>query len=83
VAFGSQPKLWFVDAPAPVYLPEKYQCPFTFIGSYGEYVVAHRRGDRHVGLITSSGDLAVQVRCPRSITDVQVAEEALVSLQAA
>ena len=77
VAFRSPPNLWFVDAPAPVRLPDQYPWPDYLIGSYGDYLLAHRPRGRDLGLIDESGRLAVQLRCPRAITSVCVAEGAL------
>jgi hypothetical protein len=73
----SQPNLWFVDAPAPVRLPDQYPWPDHLQGSYGNYLLAHRPRGRHLGLIDETGQLAVQLRCPRAITSVCVAEGAL------
>jgi hypothetical protein len=78
VAGRSQPNLWFVDAPAPVRLPDQYPCPDHLIGSYGDYLLAHRPRGRTLGLIDESGALAVQLCCPRAITSLCVAEGALV-----
>jgi len=78
VAFCSQPNLWFVDAHAPVRLPDQYPWPDQLVGSYGNYLLAHPPRGRHLGLIDEAGRLAVQLRCPRAITSVCVAEGALV-----
>jgi hypothetical protein len=78
VAGRSQPNLWFVDAPAPVRLPAQYPWPDHLIGSYGDYLLAHRPRGRDLGLIDESGALAVQLCCPRAITSLCVAEGALV-----
>jgi hypothetical protein len=78
VAGHSQPNLWFVDAPAPVRLPEQYPWPDHLIGSYGDYLLAHRPRGRTLGLIDESGALAVELCCPRAITSLCVAEGALV-----
>jgi DnaJ domain len=78
VARRSPPNLWFVDAPAPVRLPEQYPWPDHLIGSYGDYLLAHRPRGRTLGLIDESGSLAVELRCPRAITSLCVAEGALV-----
>jgi hypothetical protein len=73
----SQPNLWFVDAPAPVRLPDQYPWPDHLIGSYGSLLLAHRPRGRDLGLIDESGALAVQLRCPRPITSVCATEGAL------
>jgi hypothetical protein len=78
VAGRSPPNTWFVDAPAPVRLPDQYPWPDHLIGSYGDYLFAHRPGGRTLGLIDESGALAVQLCCPRAITSLCVAEGALV-----
>jgi len=78
VAFRSQPNLWFVDADAPVSLPNQYPWPDYLLCSYGSYLLAHRPRSRDLGLIDESGRLAVQLRCPRAITSICVAEGALV-----
>jgi hypothetical protein len=78
VAFPPPPNLWFVDAPAPVRLPDQYPWPDHLLGSYGRYLLAHRPRGRDLGLIDETGQLAVQLRCPRAITSVCVAEGALV-----
>jgi hypothetical protein len=78
VAGRSQPNLWFVDAPAPVRLPDQYPWPDHLIGSYGDYLLAHRPRGRTLGLIDESGALAVQLRCPRAITSLCVAQGVLV-----
>jgi DnaJ domain len=78
VAGHSPPNLWFVDAPAPVRLPDQYPWPDHLIGSYGDYLLAHRPRGRTLGLIDESGALAVQLCCPRTITSLCVAEGALV-----
>ena len=78
VSFCSRPNLWFVDAPAPVRLPDQYPWPDHLLGSYGNYLLAHRPHGRHLGLIDESGRLAVQLRCSRAITSVCVADGALV-----
>jgi hypothetical protein len=78
VAGHSQSNLWFVDAPAPVRLPDQYPWPDHLIGSYGNYLLAHRPRDRTLGLIDESGSLAVELRCPRAITSLCVAEGVLV-----
>ena len=78
VAGRSQPNLWFVDAPAPVRLPDPYPWPDHLIGSYGTYLLAHRPRGRHLGLIDETGRLAVQLYCPRAISSVCVADGALV-----
>ena len=77
VATCSQPNLWFVDAGAPVSLPDQYPWPDHLLGSYGSYLLAHRPRGRDLGLIDESGRLAVQLRCPRAITSICVAEGAL------
>jgi hypothetical protein len=74
VATRSQPNLWFVDAPAPVQLPSQYPWPDHLLGSYGNYLLAHRPRGRDLGLIDESGRLAVQLRCPRAITSICVTE---------
>ena len=74
----SPPNLWFVDAPAPVRLPDQYPWPDHLIGSYGDYLLAHRPRGRTLGLIDESGALAVELCCPRAITSLCVAEGALV-----
>jgi hypothetical protein len=78
VAPRSPPNLWFVDAPAPVRLPDQYPWPDHLIGSYGDYLLAQRPRGRDLGLIDESGVLAVQLCCPRAITSLCVAEGALV-----
>jgi DnaJ domain len=78
VAGRPQPNLWFVDAPAPVRLPEEYPWPDHLIGSYGHYLLAHRPRARYLGLIDETGALAVQLRCPRAITSIAVADGVLV-----
>jgi DnaJ domain len=78
VAGRSQPNLWFVDAPAPVQLPEQYPWPNHLIGSYGNYLLAHRPRARDLALIDESGALALQLRCPRAITSICVADGVLV-----
>jgi DnaJ domain len=78
VARRSQPNLWFVDAPAPVRLPDQYPWPDHLLGSYGDYLLAHRPRGRTLGLIDESGALAVELRCPRAITSLCVAEGVLV-----
>jgi hypothetical protein len=78
VAGRSPPNTWFVDAPAPVRLPDQYPWPDHLIGSYGDYLFAHRPRGRTLGLIDESGALAVQLCCPRAITSLCVAEGALV-----
>jgi hypothetical protein len=78
VAFPPPPNLWFVDAPAPVRLPDQYPWPDHLLGSYGSYLLAHRPRGRDLGLIDESGALAVQLRCPRAVTSLCVAEGALV-----
>ena len=78
VAGRSQPNLWFVDQPTPTRLPDQYPGPDHLHGSYGSYLLAHRPRGRHLGLIDESGRLAVQLRCPRPISSVCVAEGALV-----
>jgi len=78
LAFSSQPNLWFVDADAPVSLPDQYPWPDYLRGSYGSYLFSHRPRGRDLGLIDESGQLAVQLRCPRAITSIAVAEGALV-----
>jgi hypothetical protein len=74
----SRPNLWFVDAPAPVRLPDQYLWPDHLLGSYGNYLLAHRPRGRDLGLIDEDGRLAVQLHCPRPITSLCVAEGALV-----
>ncbi len=76
-AFGSQPNLWFIDRDEPVRLPDAYQWPSYLQAGCGDYVLSHRHGDRHLGLINEEGRLSLQVRCPRSITSIDVGEEAL------
>jgi hypothetical protein len=78
VAFPPPPNLWFVDAPAPVRLPDQYPWPDHLLGSYGSYLLAHRPRGRDLGLISETGQLAVQLRCPRAISSVCVADGALV-----
>jgi DnaJ domain len=78
VAGHSPPNLWFVDARAPVRLPDQYPWPDHLIGSYGDYLLAHRPRGRTLGLIDESGALAVQLCCPRAISSLCVAEGALV-----
>jgi DnaJ domain len=78
VAGHSPPNLWFVDAPAPVRLPDQYPCPDHLVGSYGDYLLAHRPRGCTLGLIDESGALAVQLCCPRAISSLCVAEGALV-----
>ena len=74
----SLPNLWFVDAPAPVRLPDEYPWPDHLLGSYGHYLLAHRPRARNLALIDETGTLAVQLRCPRAITSIGVAEGVLV-----
>jgi DnaJ domain len=78
VAGRSPPNLWFVDAPAPVRLPDQYPYPDHLIGSFGDYLLAQRPRGRTLGLIDESGALAVQLCCPRAITSLCVAEGTLV-----
>jgi len=78
VAFPPPPNLWFVDADAPVRLPDQYPWPDHLLGSYGSYLLAHRPRGRDLGLIDESGQLSVELRCPRAITSICVAEGALV-----
>jgi hypothetical protein len=78
VAFPPPPNLWFVDADAPVRLPDQYPWPDHLLGSYGSSLLAHRPRGRDLGLIDESGRLAVQLRCPRAISSVCVTEGALV-----
>jgi hypothetical protein len=78
VAGRSPPNLWFVDAPAPVRLPDEYPWPDHLLGSYGNYLLAHRPRARDLGLIDESGALAVQLSCPRAITSLSVADGVLV-----
>jgi hypothetical protein len=78
VAGRSPPNLWFVDAPAPVRLPDQYPWPDHLLGSYGDYLLAQRPRGCTLGLIDESGALAVQLCCPRAITSFCVAEGALV-----
>jgi hypothetical protein len=73
-----QPNLWFVDAPAPVPLPDQYPWPDHLLGSYGRYLLAHRPRGRDLGLIDETGALAVQLRCPRPSSSVCAAEGVLV-----
>src|SRR5207247_7366905 len=42
VAFCSQPNLWFVDAHAPVRLPDQYPWPDPLVGASGTYLPAPR-----------------------------------------
>jgi DnaJ domain len=77
VAFRPQPNLWFVDASAPVRLPDQYPWPDHLLGSYGNYLLAHRPRGRDLGLIDETGRIAVQLRCPRPITSICVTEGAL------
>lgn len=77
LATGTQPNLWFVDAPAPVRLPDHYPWPDHILGSYGNYLLAHRPRGPDLGLIDESGGLAVQLRCPRAISSVCLAEGTL------
>ena len=78
VANRSRANLWFVDADAPVSLPNQYPWPDYLLGSYGSYLLSHRPHGRDLGLIDESGRLAVQLRCPRAITSIAAAEGALV-----
>jgi DnaJ domain len=78
VAGRSPPNLWFVDAPAPVRLPDQYPYPDHLIGSFGDYLLAQRPRGRDLGLIDESGALAVQLCCPRAITSLCVTEGVLV-----
>jgi hypothetical protein len=73
-----QPNLWFVDADGPVSLPDPYPWPDHLVGSYGSYLLAHRPRGRDLGLIDETGALAVQLRCPRPISSLCVAEGALI-----
>jgi len=72
------PNLWFVDAPAPVCLPDQYPWPDHLRGSYGSYLLAHRPRGRNLALIDESGALAVELRCPRPITSLCVTDGTLV-----
>src|SRR5439155_3291755 len=58
--------------------PEQYTWPDHLLGSYGTYLLAHRPRARDLRLIDESGALAVQLRCPRAITSIAVAEGVLV-----
>ncbi len=78
VAFPPPPNLWFVDANAPVRLADQYPWPDHLVGSYGSYLLAHRPRGRDLGLIDETGRLAVQLRCPRAISSLCVAEGTLV-----
>jgi hypothetical protein len=78
VALPAPPNLWFVDAEAPVRLSERYPWPDHLRGSYGRYLLAHRARARDLGLIDESGALAVQLRCPRPISSICVADGVLV-----
>ena len=78
VAGRSEANLWFIDADAPVRLSDQYPWPDYLLGSYGSYLLSHRPRGRDLGLIDESGQLAVQLRCPRAITSIAVAEGALV-----
>jgi hypothetical protein len=78
VAGRSAPNLWFVDTLAPVRLSEQYPWPDHLLGSYGNYLFAHRPRARDLALIDETGALAVQLRCPRAITSLCVADGALV-----
>jgi DnaJ domain len=85
VAFCSYPlvgrrqsNLWFVDADGPVSLPDPFPWPDHLLGSYGNYLLAHRPRGRDLGLIDETGQLAVQLRCPRPISSLCVAEGVLV-----
>jgi hypothetical protein len=77
VAFPAPPNLWFVDAPAPVPLPDQYPWPDHLRGSYGSYLLAHRPRGRDLALIDETGALAVQLHCPRPISSICVADGAL------
>jgi hypothetical protein len=78
LAVPARPNLWFVDAPAPVRLPERYPWPDHLRGSYGSYLLAHRPRGRDLGLIDETGALAVELRCARPISSLCVAEGVLV-----
>jgi hypothetical protein len=78
LALPAPPNLWFVDAPAPVSLPDQYPWPDHLVGSYVSDLLAHRRRGCHLGLIDETGALAVQLRCPRAISSICVAEGVLV-----
>ena len=77
-AVNSEPNLWFVDAAAPVSLPDRYCWPDYLRGSYGGYLLSHRPRGRDLALIDESGQLAVELRCPRAITSIAVAQGVLV-----
>jgi hypothetical protein len=77
-ASNSQPNLWFVDADAPVSLPDRYRWPDYLRGSYGSYLLSHRPRGRDLALIDESGRLALELRCPRAITSIAVSEGVLV-----
>jgi hypothetical protein len=79
VAFPPPPNLWFVDAPAPSVSPTGTRGPTTCSAATAVTCSPSdaRRG-RDLGLIDETGRLAVQLRCPRAITSVCVAEGALV-----
>jgi hypothetical protein len=78
LAFDSQPNLWFVDGDAPVSLPDRYRWPDYLRGSYGSYLLSHRPRGRDLALIDESGRLVVELRCPRAITSIALAEGVLV-----
>jgi DnaJ-like protein len=78
LAGSSQPNLWFVDADAPVSLPDRYRWPDYLRGSYGSFVLSMRPRTRDLALIDECGRLAVELCCPRAITSIAVAEGALV-----
>src|SRR5439155_2050821 len=83
LATQTQPNLWFVDAPAPVRLPDRYPWPDHILGSYGSYLLAHRPRSRDLGLIDEGGRLAVQLHCPRAISSLCATEGALLLTAAA
>ena len=62
----------------PCRSPTSTRGPTTSSAAYGSYLLAHRPHGRDLGLIDKSGRLAVQLRCPRAITSICVADGALV-----
>jgi DnaJ domain len=78
LALPAPPNLWFVDSDAPVTLPDAYPWPDHLRGSYGGYLLAHRPRGSSLGLIDETGMLAVQLRCPRPISSIAVADGVLV-----
>ena len=77
VAFASQPNIWYIGGNGPLRLPDEYQWPYWLSSIGGNHLIAHRPGDRHLGLIDDQGRLIVQVRARRSITDFDFGNDVL------